>query len=635
MKERFGLVLLAALSLTACNERNEPGANTAANSSYQGRSFSVFGKLRPQADANAINEIHNEEDAARRARQEELERQAEAQRQANQQQRGDDPNQRNLPGVANSSFSGGLPSVNGGAGQLSGFSGDPKQIAAQAEQTAQAISASWAAPSSTPPPPPAQNYGINYTTPSPGFVPPPPAVSLSTQAVPMYGGPPPPDFNPYANPYGSYGQPQAMASVPTHAPSSGFGAVTTGASRAASSGDDDDTPKKKKEKPMQIITPTGMESRSPYKQRDELRMLWKGSLQTSLSSLNSDSKFSEGIAKVDVGLPGEASKGSISIAQRQVDAIFKNNGAVDKKVIGNVKKTQTDLVQAYYRYLYSYNKYFLSQQQVQARKQELDCADSQAEKQRATVDLANTQQEADGSRDDMRSAQADLASVAGASAARTVIKNVSGVTPSLEQIAADSQPQAKDKGGEGGSGGLFKVFGFGKGKSKDDDQSADDAPKVAAENRGKEKKEKEKDKDVKEKKKGKGDKPQIAAKPDASSSKADAGEAAPAASGAGSAVSGGPVSFELKDVKTTPRKSVLRVVVKNTGGDNFSFDADAISVAEGNNKLADASVNAEFDSTIVQPSQEVTGTITIFGRPWNDKLTVSLSSGNKPIFLHR
>jgi len=166
-----------------------------------------------------------------------------------------------------------------------------------------------------------------------------------------------------------------------------------------------------------------------------------------------------------------------------------------------VKKTQTDLVQAYYRYLYSYNKYFLSQQQVQARKQELDCADSQAEKQRATVDLANTQQEADGSRDDMRSAQADLASVAGASAARTVIKNVSGVTPSLEQIAADSQPQAKDKGGEGGSGGLFKVFGFGKGKSKDDDQSADDAPKVAAENRGKEKKEKEKDKDVKRKRK--------------------------------------------------------------------------------------------------------------------------------------
>jgi hypothetical protein len=301
-----------------------------------------------------------------------------------------------------------------------------------------------------------------------------------------------------------------------------------------------------------------------------------------------------------------------------------------------VKKTQTDLVQAYYRYLYSYNKYFLGQQQVQARKQELDCADSQAEKQRATVDLANTQQEADASREDMRSAQGDLASVAGASAARTVIKNVSGVTPSLEQIAADSQPQARDKGGEGGSGGLFKVFGFGKGKSRDDDQSAEESPKVAAESKGKERKEKEKDKDVKEKKKGKGDKQQIAAKPDASSStKADAGEAAPASSGAGPSVSAGPVSFELKDVKTTPRKSVLRVVVKNTGGDNFSFDADAISVAEGNNKLADASVNAEFDSTIVQPSQEVTGTITIFGRPWNDKLTVSLSNGNRPIFLHR
>jgi hypothetical protein len=641
VKERFGLVLLAALSLTACNERNEPGANTAANASYQGRSFSVFGKLRPQADPNAINEIHNEEDAARRARQEELERQAAAQRQANQAQ-GDDPNQRNLPGVANSSFSGGLPSVNGGAGQLSGLSGDPKQIAAQAEQAAQAITSSWGLPGSNsgsgsaPPPPPAQSYGINYTTPSPGFVPPPPAVSLSSQAVPMYGGPPPPDYNPYANPYAAYGQAPAAPPVPTHAPSSGFGAVTTGASRAASSGDEDEPSRKKKEKPMQIITPTGMEARSPYKQRDELRMLWKGALQTSLSSVSSDGKFSDGIAKVDVGLPGEATKGSLSIAQRQVDAIFKNNGAVDRKVIGTVKKTQTDLVQAYYRYLYSYNKYFLGQQQVQARKQELDCADSQAEKQRATVDLANTQQEADASREDMRSAQGDLASVAGASAARTVIKNVSGVTPSLEQIAADSQPQARDKGGEGGSGGLFKVFGFGKGKSRDDDQSAEESPKVAAESKGKERKEKEKDKDVKEKKKGKGDKQQIAAKPDASSStKADAGEAAPASSGAGPSVSAGPVSFELKDVKTTPRKSVLRVVVKNTGGDNFSFDADAISVAEGNNKLADASVNAEFDSTIVQPSQEVTGTITIFGRPWNDKLTVSLSSGNKPIFLHR
>lgn len=672
MKERLGLVLLAALSLTACNEQqnnNDSNANSSASASYSGRSYGVFGKLRPQADAGTINQIHSEEEAARKAREDEQARELKAQQDA---QKKNDPNQRSLPNVANSSFSGNLPTVNGGAGQISGMTADQqKQMAAFQQNIANAngqpggnntinVTGSWSQPPmSTPPPPPAAaSYGVNYTTPSPGFVPPPPAVSLSTQATPMFGGPPPPAY--YGNPYAAYGVPPGgEPAAPQRAPGSGFGAVTTGASKATSKDDDDDAPRKKKEKPMQIITPTGMEARSPYKQRDELRMLWKGALASSLSGVSQDSKFADGLAKIDVGLPGESSKGSLSIAQRQVDGIFKNTGAVDKKVFGTVKKTQTDLVQAYYRYLYAYNKFFLTQQQVQARKQELDCADSQSDKQRATVDLANSQQEADASRDDMRSAQNDLASVAGAAAARTVIKNVSGVTPQLDQTAQADSAQAKEKGGEGGLGGIFNVFGFGKGKSKNDsDQAADDTQKVAAapESKGKEKKEKEKDKDkdVKEKKKGKGDKEekaskdkdgkkQIAAKPAepaAPSSKAESNELAstlapssPAASSPAS--SAGPVSFELKDVKTTPRKSVLRVVVKNSGGDNFSFDADSISVAEGNNKLADASVSSEFDSTIVQPSQEVTGTITIFGRPWNDKLTVSLSNGNRPIFLHR
>jgi hypothetical protein len=653
VKERLGLVFVAVLLLAACNEQNNSNANNSANASYTGRSFSVIGKLRPRADAGMVNEIRQEEEAAERAKQTAVEQQLRTQRQA---QNSVDPSQRNLPGVAGSSFSGSLPSVNGGGGQLSGLSAEQRkqieQINAQvASQTPPASSPPWSAPVA-PPPPPTASYGINYTTPSPGFVPPPPAVSLSTSAVPMYGGPPP-DYNPYANPYGFGGGGQPAP--PVRAPSSGFGAVTSGA-KAAASADGEEAPRKKKEKPLQLITPTGMESRSPYKQRDELRMLWKGALSSTLSGLNSDPKLAAGLSRIDVGLPSEASKGSLSVAQRQIDGIFKNTGAVDRKIFGNVKKTQADLVQAYYRYLYAYNKFFLTQQQVQARKQELECAETQAEKQRATVDLANSQQDAESSKDDMRSSQSDLVSVAGVAAARTVIKNVSGVTPNLEAVAQSDNSQAQAEGGQGGGlGGILNVFGFGRGKPKEAAQSSEEAPKVAAvdetdtkdRGRGKDGKEKkkgkkgdkdkdrdsDKDKD-KGKDKGKGkDKDHIAVRPQAEPAPAASAPEEPAKPAP--AAASGQVSFELKDVKTTPRKSILRVVVRNSGGDNFTFDADSISVAEGNNKLAEASVNAEFDSTVVRPSQEVSGIITIFGRPWNDKLTVSLSSGSKPIFLHR
>lgn len=619
----FLLLLATSLSLCACNEQKNSAENVSANdSSYTGRSYSVLGQLRPKQDPDVLRQIQAEEEAQRQAKIAEIERQ---QRELQQANSANNPMNRNLPSVDTGPISGGLQPVNNGLSPTTSSSSSMPDSSGQ----------SWAAPVA-PPPPQAASYGINYSNPSPGFVPPPPAVSLSTSAVPMpmpYGAPPPE----YANPYAYMQQPQQQG-PPQRQPGGLFGTSST-AVRNGSSDDDDDSPRKKKiEKPMQIITPTGMESRSPFKQRDEIRMLWKGALASSLAGLNNDGKFAEALSKIDVGLPGEASKGSLSVPQRQIDNLFKNTNAVDKKIYGTVKKTQTDLVQAYYRYLYSYNKYFLSQQQVAARKQELDAAESQTEKQRATVDLSNAQQDADSSKDDMRSAQSDLASLVGAPAARTVIQRVSGVSPSLDSLAADSQPQAQDQGGEGGfGGGILNVFGFGK-KSSKEDRAASDAQQVAsAETRkGKDKKEKkEKEKDNKDKKKSKGDEKQIAAKPaqdSASSSKADATETAAAPS---PPTPSSPVSFELKDVKTTPRKSVLRVVVKNTGGDNFNFDADSVSVAEGNNKLADASVNAEFDSTIVQPSQEVTGTITIFGRPWNDKITVSLSNGKKPIMLHR
>jgi hypothetical protein len=75
--------------------------------------------------------------------------------------------------------------------------------------------------------------------------------------------------------------------------------------------------------------------------------------------------------------------------------------------------------------------------------------------------------------------------------------------------------------------------------------------------------------------------------------------------------------------------------VRNNGGDSISVDADNVSVAEGDKKLADASVLTQFDQTLVAPNGEITGTITIFGRPWNDKLTVSLSEGGRTINLRR
>ncbi len=95
------------------------------------------------------------------------------------------------------------------------------------------------------------------------------------------------------------------------------------------------------------------------------------------------------------------------------------------------------------------------------------------------------------------------------------------------------------------------------------------------------------------------------------------------------------VSVELKGVNITARKSTLSVVIKNSGQGDFSFNADDFSVAENNRKLSDAAMRADFDTTLVQPNQEVKGTITIFGRPWSDRLTVSLSDGSRVVQMRR
>lgn len=597
MKRRFGLILIASLFLSACNEQND------SRSAYQaaGHSFSVIGALRPKADPEVMRKIQQEELAAERARQAEIERQNAAAQSA-----GDNPMDRDLPGVGMSPLAG----TSGNSGGQSASSGSQGQG-----------SNSWAPPANNS----TANYAMSYNAPSAGFVPPPPAVTLSTaaQALP-FGAPPQPDpysnpyaYNPYMNPYA-----QPQQSVPSPPPISSqrsSGSLFGSGARAEADSEDGDSRHASSKKSVTVITPTGMELRSPYKQRDDLRLLWKGVIASALGQYGGGAK--EDLLKVDVNLPGEASKGSLSLSQRQTDHLF-NNSPLDKKLVSPTKKAQSELTQAYYRYLYAYNKFFLGQQYIAARKQEMELADSQSEKQRAAADMAQAQNDAEASKEDMRSAQNDLASIAGVQPARTVIGRVCGVAPSMDSFAgADTADNQVDQAGKAVGGFLSSVgsaFGLGKPKAKEVQASA---PQIAKAKDGKDKK-------------GKTD-PPAAREPEDNASAASAEPPATISILPSSSMRKKAVSFELKDVKTTPRKSILKVAIRNNGEDNFSFDVDHVSVVEGNSKLAEAAVSAEFDSTVLEPNQEIMGTITIFGRPWNDKLTVSLSEGGKAIVMHR
>ncbi len=73
------------------------------------------------------------------------------------------------------------------------------------------------------------------------------------------------------------------------------------------------------------------------------------------------------------------------------------------------------------------------------------------------------------------------------------------------------------------------------------------------------------------------------------------------------------ITFELKGKNISARKSVLNVSIRNSSDNAFSFSPEDISVQEGTQKLSEAAMRAEFDSTSVAPNQEVKGTITIFG----------------------
>ncbi len=167
-------------------------------------------------------------------------------------------------------------------------------------------------------------------------------------------------------------------------------------------------------------------------------------------------------------MPTDATKGSFSVGQRQIDQIFKPV-IIDKRIAAQVHRMQADLVQSYYRYLYTYNKFALAQQTSAARKQEAEVADTDSERQRALADQAQAQNEADSARDDMKSAQLELANAAGTNAARSIIGRVSNITPTAESISQPepAQPQqAAQNKGMFGLPSIGSIFSFGGNKSR-------------------------------------------------------------------------------------------------------------------------------------------------------------------------
>jgi hypothetical protein len=321
--------------------------------------------------------------------------------------------------------------------------------------------------------------------------------------------------------------------------------------------------------------------------------------------------------------------------------------ALDKKVMPVVRRTQADLVQAYYRYLYTYNKFALAQQTYAARKQEVEVAGSDSEKQRAAADLSQAQNEAESSREDMKAAQMELSAAAGPNAARSIIGRVSGIAPTSEALTAQ-EPQAAPVENKGIFGfGLGGLFGSPKKEVRNPEPMLaaaapmlEPAKPARAAKEPKSAKVDNKTKGAKDSKNSK-DKSSIAGaavdkdKNDLQAAPASSRDSGQAGQAAQVEVSQNGVSLELKGVNVTARKSILTVSIRNSGQSDFSFNPESFTVSENNHKLSEAAMRADFETTLVQPSQEVKGTITIFGRPWNDRLTVSLSDGTRNLQMRR
>jgi len=642
----FGLL---ALSLSGCTQ-------SSADSRQAEGSGRTLLSLRPKADPALVARIIEEE-----------KKQAERQAQATIYAETAGPEQvqpglgRTLPNVVRDPISSALiapPAESVSAdGSILASTSNSSATHASYHQAATQLATYESAYSSVPPPPPGA-LGA-------GLVPPPPAVTLSTQAQAVADSAAAFYNNPYFNPFGVPAPPQSSA--PGRRPSGLFG---EGASRGQP---EDSNGGQKRKSDFVPITPKGMESRSPYKQRDDLRILWKGALKgsTNLGELSENNRLIEQLVHTDVGLPSESTKGSFNISSRQVESVFKASSVekIDKRAFPEVRKLQTELVQAYYRYLSTYNKYALVEQTVAARKQEIDLSDSDAEKQRATADLAQSQNDLDAAKEDLHSSEIELASASSPASARSVISRVATIAPSVESLAQG----VSQSGSHGSASHTRKIIGFFDSVFKHPHAEAAENPadltenldeKVLNNNSATKKKDADKstankskeskgkfglfgrkvihtgsDKDVSESN-GVKETHKVAKSDDSDLDSAPApkpaAESEPRHEHSVSASSSpSNINFLLKNVNINPRKSVLTVVVKNSGSETFELNPDAIYIAEGTRKLGSATLRADFDNTSIEPNQEVKGTITILSRPWNDRLVIYLTDGNKTIQLKR
>lgn len=644
----FPILLLSVFLTAGCSQLATSG--NAGIPGDGGSGGGVLGALRPKADPALVEKIRQEEQARLLAQQNAA--------QNNDAQSGTDPMDRNLPNVSTDPIappaeevaqSGGLVTPlqqNDSVWNNPAMSVSP---ASTSESMQTAVYGGNYAPS-VPAPPPGSLAG--------GLVPPPPAITLSTQAQTMaYGGAIPMDPNvaPYGSPMYGYPYPQqwypgqppavpAAAQALERPAGSPFG---TGGKASNGIADEIQSERSKKLANFVPITPSGMDSRSAYKQRDDMKVLWKGALAGAAVKrwVNDDDRIAGALNRIDVGLPHEATRGSFSISQRQVDSFFKPVD-LDKRtyhLAPAIKKLQNDLAQGYHRYLYAYNKFALAQQTVAARKQQVELASSASEQQRAAADLSQAQHEAESATDDMHSAQYELASIAGAPGARSIIGRVSGITPSLDSLAqAESAPAAQRGkfrgvasqmlGSLGSMGSLFHLGKKGEKEAPVETTQANGSTLEPAKVASADMKKSKKDKHRKE-----GDSGDLVPQPKVAAAITGAineKEPAPAAKETRTNSNDG-VSFLLNNVNVNNRKSILNVSIRNSGSNDFTFTPEVISVSENNHKLSEAVMRADFDATVVQPNQEVKGTITIFGRPWNEKLAVYLCEGGKNIQMRR
>jgi hypothetical protein len=247
----------------------------------------------------------------------------------------------------------------------------------------------------------------------------------------------------------------------------------------------------------------------------------------------------------------------------------------------------------------------------------------------------------------MKAAQMELSAAAGPNAARSIIGRVSGIAPTSEALTAQ-EPQAAPVENKGIFGfGLGGLFGSPKKEVRNPEPMLaaaapmlEPAKPARAAKEPKSAKVDNKTKGAKDSKNSK-DKSSIAGaavdkdKNDLQAAPASSRDSGQAGQAAQVEVSQNGVSLELKGVNVTARKSILTVSIRNSGQSDFSFNPESFTVSENNHKLSEAAMRADFETTLVQPSQEVKGTITIFGRPWNDRLTVSLSDGTRNLQMRR